>query len=114
MTSLPICESLLRNMEALVVGCRGGFRPHLRALHFGGAAKLARELAAFLNSGAIHRDKVNNIRSFTLTGCTAFALSKKHRNTWALDALTPGPCDKYKSLFLPEVLKRKGTSPFRL
>lgn len=52
------CDTLLRSMEALVVGCRGGFRPHLRALHFGGAAKLARELTAFLNSGAIHRDKV--------------------------------------------------------
>ena len=53
-----VYDSILRNMEALIVGCRGGFRPHLRALQFGGAAKLARELTHFLNSGAIHRDKV--------------------------------------------------------
>ena len=59
-----ICDALLRNMEALVVGCRGGFRPHLRALQFGGAAKLARELTAFLNSGAIHRDKVKHIELY--------------------------------------------------
>ena len=62
----PIYESLLRNMEAIVVGCRGGFRPHLRALQFGGASRLARELTSFLNSGAIHRDKVNNLKVITV------------------------------------------------
>jgi hypothetical protein len=58
MSGPDLFDSLLRSMEALVVACRGGFRSHLRALQFGGAAKLARELTSFLNTGAIHRDKV--------------------------------------------------------
>ena len=39
-------DSILRAMEALVVSCSGGRRCHLRALHFGGAARLARQLTA--------------------------------------------------------------------
>ena len=60
MAGPDVFKSLLRSMEALVVGCRAGFRPHLRAMQFGGAAKLARELTSFLNTGAIHRDKVHS------------------------------------------------------